>query len=162
MTDKPVYLTSEGRDRFKDELKQLIEVRRPEIAERIKQAKELGDLSENAEYDAAKQEQAFIEGRIRELNYMINNAQIIEDSNGRKEVHIGSTVTVREVIGSKEVEDSDETYTIVGTSEASPRNGKISNESEVGKALIGKRVGQKVPVPTTDGGSYTLKIVSIK
>lgn len=156
MTDKPVYLTREGRDRFKQELKELIEIRRPEIAERIKQAKELGDLSENAEYDAAKQEQAFIEGRIRELNYMINNAQLIEDSNGSKEVRIGSTVTVREEDG------SEVTYTIVGTSEAKARQNKISNESPIGRALIGSRVRQTVTVPLPDGMSYDLKIVNIK
>ncbi len=156
MTDKPVYLTREGHDRFKHELKELIEVRRPEIAERIKQAKELGDLSENAEYDAAKQEQAFIEGRIRELNYMINNAQLIEDSNGSKEVRIGSTVTVREEDGSEVA------YTIVGTSEAKARENKISNESPIGRALIGSRVRQTVTVPLPDGMSYDLKIVNIK
>ncbi|HEY0601776.1 MAG TPA: transcription elongation factor GreA [Herpetosiphonaceae bacterium] len=155
MTDKPVYLTREGQAKLQEELKMLIEIRRPEIAERIKQAKDLGDLSENAEYEAAKNEQAFNEGRIRELNYMLNNAQIIEDSNGGKEVRIGSTVTVRE-------EDGEEiTYTIVGSSEAKPAMGKISNESPVGKALLGKHVRQKISVETP-GGSYKLTIVKIK
>jgi transcription elongation factor GreA len=155
MTEKPVYLTREGQAKLQEELKLLIEVRRPEIAERIKQAKDLGDLSENAEYEAAKNEQAFNEGRIRELNYMLNNAQLIEDSNGGKEVRIGSTVTVRE-------EDGEEiTYTIVGSSEAKPAMGKISNESPVGKALLGKHVRQKVNVETP-GGSYKLTIVKIK
>ena len=156
MTDNPVYLTREGRDRFQSELKELIETKRPQVAERIKQAKELGDLSENAEYDAAKQEQAFVEGRIRELQYSLNNARLIEDSNGSKEVRIGSTVTVCEE-GGEEL-----TYTIVGTSEASPRQGKISNESPVGRALLGKNERQTVVVPTPDGSSYTLKIVKIK
>lgn len=160
MTDKPVFLTREGRDRFRNELTELIETKRPQVADRIKQAKELGDLSENAEYDAAKQEQAFVEGRIRDLQYMINNAQLIEDTNGSSQVRIGSTVEVREVENGTEVGDL-EKYMIVGTSEASPRNGKISNESEVGKALIGKRVGQVVPVPTSDGDLYSLKIVSV-
>lgn len=155
MTDKPVYLTREGQAKLQEELKMLIEIRRPEIAERIKQAKDLGDLSENAEYEAAKNEQAFNEGRIRELNYMLNNAQLIEDSNGGKEVRIGSTVTVRE-------EDGEEiTYTIVGSSEAKPAMGKISNESPVGKALLGKHVRQKINVETP-GGSYKLTIVKIK
>ena len=155
MTDKPVYLTREGQAKLQEELKMLIESRRPDIAERIKQAKDLGDLSENAEYEAAKNEQAFNEGRIRELNYMLNNAQIIEDSNGGKEVRIGSTVTVRE-------EDGEEiTYTIVGSSEAKPAMGKISNESPVGKALLGKHVRQKINVETP-GGSYKLTIVKIK
>jgi transcription elongation factor GreA len=156
MTDKPVYLTREGRSRFEAELKDLIEDKRSQVAERIKQAKELGDLSENAEYESAKQEQAFIEGRIRELQYLINNAQLIEDSNGSKEVRRGSTVTVQEDDGTK-VE-----YTIVGTAESSPRNGKISDESPLGKALLQKRAGQKVPVLMPDGESYSLKIVSIK
>ncbi|HEX6287589.1 MAG TPA: transcription elongation factor GreA [Herpetosiphonaceae bacterium] len=155
MTEKPVYLTREGYAKLQEELKNLIEVRRPEIAERIKQAKDLGDLSENAEYEAAKNEQAFNEGRIRELNYMLNNAQLIEDSNGSKEVRIGSTVTVRE-------EDGEEiTYTIVGSSEAKPAMGKISNESPVGKALLGKHARQKVTVETP-GGAYKLTIVKIK
>ncbi|MBV9790820.1 MAG: transcription elongation factor GreA [Chloroflexi bacterium] len=155
MTDKPVYLTREGQAKLQEELKMLIDIRRPEIAERIKQAKDLGDLSENAEYEAAKNEQAFNEGRIRELNYMLNNAQLIEDSNGGKEVRIGSTVTVRE-------EDGEEiTYTIVGSSEAKPAMGKISNESPVGKALLGKHVRQKINVETP-GGSYKLTIVKIK
>ncbi len=157
MTDKPVYLTREGRQKFEEELKSLEEFERPRVAERIKQAKDLGDLSENAEYEAAKQEQGFIEGRIRDLRYILANAQLIdESSNGSKEVRIGSTVTVCE-------EDGEElTYTIVGTSEASPRQGKISNESPVGRALLGKHERQTVVVPTPDGSSYKLKIVKIK
>jgi transcription elongation factor GreA len=155
MTDKPVYLTPEGLAKLKDELKRRIETERIEIAERIKQAKDLGDLSENAEYEAAKNEQAFNEGRIRELNYMLNNAQIIEDSNGGKEVRIGSTVTVRDDDG------EEETYTIVGSSEAKPASGKISNESPVGKALLGKHVRQKVTVETP-GGAYKLTVIKIK
>ncbi len=157
MTDKPVYLTREGRTKFEEELKSLEEIERPRVAERIKQAKDLGDLSENAEYEAAKQEQGFIEGRIRDLRYMLANAQIIsEDTNGSTEVQLGSTVTVRE-------EDGEElTYTIVGTSEANPRQGKISNESPVGRALLGKHVRQTAVVSTPDGSSYKLKVVKIK
>lgn len=155
MIDKPVYLTPEGLAQLKEELKRRVETDRIEIAERIKQAKDLGDLSENAEYEAAKNEQAFNEGRIRELNYMLNNAQLIEDSNGAKEIRIGSTVTVRDDDG------EEETYTIVGSSEAKPAQGKISNESPVGKALLGKHVRQKVTVETP-GGSYKLTIVKIK
>jgi transcription elongation factor GreA len=157
MIDKPVYLTREGRTKFEEELKSLEENERPRVAERIKQAKDLGDLSENAEYEAAKQEQGFIEGRIRDLRYMLANAEMInEDTNGSTEVQLGSTVTLRE-------EDGEElTYTIVGTSEANPRQGKISNESPVGRALLGKHVNQTVVVATPDGSSYTLKIVKIK
>jgi transcription elongation factor GreA len=155
MTDKPVYLTREGKTQLEDELKHRIESERPAIAESIKLAKDLGDLSENSEYEAAKNAQAFNEGRIRELTYMINNAQIIEDSNGAKEVRIGSTVTVRD-------DDGDEmTYTIVGSSEAKPAQGRISNESPVGKALLGKHARQKVNVETP-GGSYKLMITKIK
>jgi transcription elongation factor GreA len=155
MTDKPVYLTREGLAERQEELRQRSETLRAEIAERIKQAKDLGDLSENSEYEAAKNEQAFNEGRIRELNYMLNNVQLIEDSNGAKEVRIGSTVTVRDDDG------EEETYTIVGSSEANPRAFKISNESPVGKALLGKHPRQKVNIETP-GGSYKLTIVKIK
>lgn len=155
MTDKPVYLTREGQAQLQAELKDRVENVRTAIADRIKQAKDLGDLSENAEYEAAKNEQAFNEGRIRELNYMLNNAQIIEDQNGGKEVRLGSTVTVRDDDG------DEETYTIVGSSEAKPAQGKISNESPVGKALLGRNVRQKVTV-ATPGGSYKLTIVKIK
>jgi len=155
MIDKPVYLTQDGHDQLKAELKRRIDEDRPAIADRIKQAKDLGDLSENAEYDAAKQEQAFNEGRIRELTYMINNYQLIESSNGSKEVRIGSTVIVHD-----DEEDEDVTYTIVGSSEANPREGRISNESPVGKALLGKRVRNKVTVDTP-GGQIKLTVVKI-
>lgn len=155
MTDKPVYLTREGKAQLEDELKHRIENERVAIAESIKQAKDLGDLSENSEYEAAKNAQAFNEGRIRELTYMINNAVIIEDTNGAKEIRIGSTVTVKD-------DDGDEmTYTIVGSSEAKPAQGRISNESPVGKALLGKHAKQKVTVETP-GGSYKLMILKIK
>jgi transcription elongation factor GreA len=156
MSDKPVYLTREGLERLKEELKLLVEVRRPEIAESIKQAKDLGDLSENSEYESAKNAQAFNEGRIRELTYMINNAQLIEETNGdTKEVRIGSTVTVR-------TEDGDEEeYTIVGSSEAKPASGRISNESPLGKALLGKKPKQKISFDTP-GGLEKVTILKIK
>jgi transcription elongation factor GreA len=155
MIDKPVYLTREGKTQLEEELKQRIEEERVAIAESIKQAKDLGDLSENSEYEAAKNAQAFNEGRIRELTHMLNNAQLIEESNGSKEIRIGSTVTVR-------TDDGDEeTYTIVGSSEARPTQGKISNESPMGKALLGKHVRQKVSFDTP-GGVEKLTIVKIK
>ena len=156
MSDKPVFLTREGKVQLEDELKHRIETERPAIAESIKQAKDLGDLSENSEYEAAKNAQAFNEGRIRELNYMINNASLIEDTNGAKEVRIGSTVTVKDDDG------DEETYTIVGSSEAKPAQGRISNESPVGKALLGHHVRQKVNVITPGGDSYKLTITKIK
>lgn len=155
MIDKPVYLTREGKAQLEEELKQRIEEERVAIAESIRQAKDLGDLSENSEYEAAKNAQAFNEGRIRELTHMINNAQLIEESNGSKEIRIGSTVTVR-------TDDGDEeTYTIVGSSEARPAQGKISNESPMGKALLGKHVRQKVSFDTP-GGTEKLTIIKIK
>jgi len=155
MIEKPVYLTREGQAKLQEELKHRIEVERPAIADSIKQAKDLGDLSENSEYEAAKNAQAFNEGRIRELTYMLNNAQLIEDTNGAKEIRIGSTVTVRDEDG------EEEEYTIVGSTEAKPAEGRISNESPVGKALLGKHARQKVNVETP-GGSYKLTIVKIK
>lgn len=155
MIDKPVYLTPEGLAQLKAELKDRVDVQRPAIAESIKQAKDLGDLSENSEYEAAKNAQAFNEGRIRELTYMVNNAQLIEDTNGSKEVRIGSTVIVRDDEG-----EEDE-YKIVGSSEAKPALGYISNESPVGKALLGKHAKQKVTVESPNG-SYKLTIVKIK
>lgn len=158
MIDKPVYLTREGKEKLEEELKRRIEIERPAIAERIKQAKDLGDLSENSEYDAAKNEQAFNEGRIRELQYMLNHAQIIEESNGSKVVRIGSTVTVR-------YEDGEEaTYTIVGSSEAKPSEGRISNESPMGKALLGRGLKAKIEytVSTRDGKNHTEKLTIVK
>ncbi len=156
MSDKPVYLTREGRDRLQAEVDELIRVTRMEIAKRIQQAKDLGDLSENAEYEAAKNEQAFVEGRIREVQHQLSNAQLIDESvNGEKTVRIGSSVTVRE-------DDGEEmTYTIVGSAEARPGEGRISNESPVGAALIGKHARQKVTVQTP-AGPMKLLVVKIK
>ncbi|HSH77487.1 MAG TPA: transcription elongation factor GreA [Herpetosiphonaceae bacterium] len=157
MNEKPVYLTREGRDKLQAELDKLIRVSRVEVAGRIAQAKDLGDLSENAEYESAKHEQAFIEGRIREIQHQLSNAQLIDEGiNGEKEIRIGSTVTVRE-------EDGEEiTYMIVGSAEAKPREGKISNESPVGKALLGKKASKKPLVVETPSGSYKLTIVKIR
>ena len=156
MSEKPVYLTRDGHERLQAELDQLIRVTRMEVARRIAQAKDLGDISENAEYEAAKREQAFVEGRIREIQHQLSNAQLIDEhTNGEKEIRIGSSVTVRDEEG-EEI-----TYTIVGSAEAKPREGKISNESPVGVALLGKKVRQKVVVPSP-GGSYKLTIVKIR
>lgn len=157
MTDKTVYLTPAGRDQLQAELDQLTRVTRIEIARRIAQAKDLGDLSENAEYHAAREQAAFVEGRIREIQHQLSNHKLIEDSvNGEKEVRIGSMVTVREDDG------EEETYRIVGSAEAKPAEGKISNESPVGAALLGKRVRSKVTVVTPSGSSYKLTIVKIQ
>ncbi len=155
MSEKPVYLTREGRERLAEELDQLTRVTRIEVARRIAEAKDLGDLSENSEYEEAKRAQAFTEGRIRELQHQLSNAQIIEESaNGEKIIRIGSTVTVDE-------DGERATYTIVGSAEAKPREGKISNESPLGRALLGKTRGSKITVEPERGESYKLKVVSI-
>lgn len=156
MSDKPVYLTSEAFEQLKQELDTLQRVTRVEVAARIAQAKELGDLSENAEYHAARNEQSFVVGRIRELEQILHRAQLIppEGTNGNDMVRIGSTVTLRE-------EDGEEvTYRIVGSVEANPGEGRISNESPIGAALLGKKVRDKVTVQTPSG-SWTSKIVKI-
>ncbi|HWQ11237.1 MAG TPA: transcription elongation factor GreA [Roseiflexaceae bacterium] len=148
MSDRPAYLTREGRARLEAELEELTTRGRKDIAERINAAKELGDISESGEYEDAKNQQAHLEGRIREIKNILSRAQIIdeENGNGSNEVRVGSTVTVR-IDG----ESDEETWTIVGSTEAKPRDGKISNESPIGAALLGKRPRQKVQVQTPDG-----------
>jgi transcription elongation factor GreA len=143
---KAVLLTQDGLKKLQDELKVLKEERRHEVIERIQEAVSHGDLSENADYAQAKEEQAFIEGRIQEIEEMIKNAQIIEHSANHSIVSIGSTVSAK--VGTKQV-----TYTIVGANEANPAAGKISNESLVGKALLGGKRGDKVLVETPAGKS---------
>lgn len=155
MTDKPTLLTAEGKQKLEQELDHLKEIKRPQVAERIRQAKEEGDLRENAEYDDAKLEQGFVEGRIRELEYLLKNVQIIE-ANGSSVIGLGSTVTIRE-----DGTDYDETYTVVGATEASPRDGRISNESPLGRALLGKKKGNSVRVDTP-GGEVLFKIVKVE
>lgn len=154
MTDKPTLLTAEGKIKLEQELEHLKEVKRPQVAERIRQAKEEGDLRENAEYDDAKLEQGFVEGRIRELEYRLKNVQIIEASSAAT-VGIGSTVTIRE-----EGTDYDETYTVVGAIEANPSAGRISNESPLGSSLLGKRKGSKISVETP-GGRVAFKVIKV-
>ncbi len=148
MSEKPVYLTREGRARLEAELADLEIDGRKQVAERIKAAKELGDISESGEYEDAKNSQALLEGRIRDIKNTLSRAQIIEDDqNGSKnEVRVGSSVTVR-----IEDDDEEETWTIVGSAEASPREGKVSNESPIGAALLGKKPRQKVTVQTPSG-----------
>ncbi|MGZ8475360.1 MAG: transcription elongation factor GreA [Candidatus Limnocylindria bacterium] len=143
MNAKPVYLTAEGLQKLKGELKELIAVQRPRVAARIHEAKLDGDLSENAEYEDAKQEQSFLEGRIATLELQLRNAAVIEKANG-DQVGIGSQVVIK---GS----DGEETFTIVGSAEAAPREGRISNESPVGAALMGRKKGEKVVVQAPQG-----------
>ncbi|HYE22406.1 MAG TPA: transcription elongation factor GreA [Verrucomicrobiae bacterium] len=151
--NKKVLLTEDGLKKIHEELKQLKEERRKEIIERIQEAISHGDLSENADYAQAKEEQAFIEGRILELEEMVKNAEIISHSNNHNLVSIGSTVELK--VNGKPVK-----YTIVGSNEANPAAGKISNESLVGKAILGAKVGQAVVVETP-AGKTEYEIVSI-
>ena len=155
MTEE-VLLTKEGLEKIKEEYDRHVSVTRAEVAERIKEARSFGDLSENAEYDAAKQEQAELEERINKLESMMRNAKIIdEDSSVEGIVNIGNTVIVKEK-GSKEKVK----FQIVGATEADPFEGKISNESAVGKALIGNKKGDSVEVEVIDG-KITYKIMEI-
>jgi transcription elongation factor GreA len=149
---KKYLLTQEGLTKLNSELKYLINEKRKEVIERIREAAAHGDLSENADYAQAREEQSFIEGRIQEIEDMIKNAEIITATHS-SQVSIGSTVTVK--IGGNE-----KTYTIVGSNEANPTQGKISNESVVGKALLGKKVGDKFPV-STPAGEMEYEIASI-
>ena len=141
-----ILLTKEGYAAKIAELDNLRTIRRPEIAERLKEAIAYGDISENSEYDAAKNEQAELEHRIGELEGLINNAKVIEDTTRSDVVHIGQKVKIRKV-GAKETAE----YTIVSSSEADPIHGKISNVSPVGAALIDKRIKDKVDVKLPDG-----------
>ncbi len=145
MYEKPVFLTREGRAKLEAEVKVLREVRRPEVAERIKTAKEFTDTDDNAEFEEAKNEQAFVEGRILTLEKMIANAVMIESDHGHDIVRLGSKVTVTDGDGEREE------YTIVGTAEVDPRKGLISNESPVGRALLGRKIGDRVEVVAPAG-----------
>lgn len=155
MGDQP-YLTSEGAERLRTELADLKGPQREALSKRLRFAIQQGDLSENADYHKAKEDQAFLEGRIQELEYLLKNAIIVESSAGQREqVDVGATVTVQEE------EFDPETYFIVGAKEADPRNGRISNESPIGRALIGARVGDVV-VAETPGGQLRFKVVKIE
>ncbi|HEX9075428.1 MAG TPA: transcription elongation factor GreA [Anaerolineae bacterium] len=156
MAEKPIFLTPEGRTKLEAELENLRTVRRAEIAERIHSAKEEGDIMENSAYDEAKNEQAFVEGRIMTIEQMLKNAVMIDATRASDIVGIGSYVTVVER-GTRD----DEVYQIVGSAEADPRRGRISNESPVGRALLGKRVGEEATVKTPDGVRY-LKVTEIR
>ena len=155
MKDKKIYLTQEGLDELKTELDDLINVKRPKNIIAIKEARALGDLSENADYDAAKNEQAEIEGRIKKIEKMLENAVIIDEIKTDK-VSIGSTVQIKYV----DDDDTDE-YKIVGSQEADPFMSKISNESPIAKAILNKKVGDIVEVDSPNG-VYKIEITEIK
>ncbi len=146
-TPAPVHVTPEGLARLRAELDELVRVRRPEIIARVRAARELGDLSENADYEAARKEQSFAEGRISQLESMIRHAQIIEAPAAADEIALGSTVVV-------ESSDGEEIYTIVGSSEARPAEGRISNTSPLGLALMGHRAGDDVVVRAPMGDRH--------
>ncbi len=152
----PIYLTAEGAKRMKAELALLKGTARDEMSTRLRSAVQMGDLSENADYHKAKEDQAFLEGRIMELEFLLKNAIIVEQAMDKREsVDVGALVTVQE-------EDfPPDTYALVGAKEADPRNGKISYESPIGKALMGKRENDTVTVETPDG-PITLKILKIE
>ncbi len=151
---KKYLLTAEGLHKLNDELKELITKKRPEVIERIREAAAHGDLSENADYAQAREEQSFIEGRIQEIEDMIKNAEIISTAGHGGTVGIGSTVSLK-------VNGQERKYTIVGSNEANPKEGKISNESTVGKALLGRKVNEKLKV-TTPAGEMEYEIVAIE
>lgn len=156
ISEKKFPMTQAGKEKLEQELEHFKTVRRPEVVERIKIARSFGDLSENSEYDAAKDEQAFVEGKITTLENMIRNAEIIEESDGGSEVTIGRTVTFIEIPDGEE-----EKYTIVGSAEADPFEGKISNESPIAKGLLGKAVGDEIVIQTP-AGDMTVKILAVE
>jgi len=146
-------ISQEGYDKIKEEINYLTTTKRREIAERIERAKDLGDLSENAEYSEAKDAQAMNEGRVIELGNILKNVMVVENGGGKKEVVMGSKVKVK-------VDGKEREYTIVSFNEADPLEGKISNESPLGVAFLGKKKGDKVEV-TTPRGDMQFKIIKI-
>ena len=156
MADKPVFLTEEGLKKLEEELYYLENEKRAQVAARIQSAKEEGDISENAEYDDAKHEQAFVEGRIMTLRAMVRNAVIIEDHGPSDVVRLGSRVTVQE-----DGMEEPEVYHVVGSAEVDPLNGRISNESPIGRALMGQRVGAVVSYQAP-AGEIRLEILCIE
>ena len=154
LQDKPVPITKKGLEKLQTELDQLRNVSRLEVADRIRTAKDFGDISENSEYEDAKNAQGWVEGRILRLEKMIRNAEIIKEPRSKGSVALGSKVKVKDELG-------ETSYTIVGPPEADPAKGLISLESPVGKALLGRAAGDKVKV-ATPGGTSTLTVLSVK
>ena len=157
MAEQATYLTAEGKKKLQDELEELKNVKRPEIAARLRHAIEQGDISENADYSSAKEDQGFMEGRIQELEALLSNVKLIDEMDREKGVvNIGSVVTLLE-----EGEDEEEKYTIVGTHEADPMNNRISFLSPIGAAIHKRKQGETVTVETP-GGTIKMKIVQVK
>lgn len=151
-----VYLTNEGFLEIEEELNHLKEVKRPEVIKALKDARALGDLSENADYDAARNEQAQVEGRIKELEQLLEKAELIEKRDTDK-VGLGTTVKIKYIDDDDDVEE----YRIVGSKEADPSNNKISNESPLAKGIMGASVGEKCTVESPNG-NYSVEIMEIK
>ncbi len=154
-TRRKIYLTPEGEEALREELGELVNVKRPALAERLRKAIAQGDLSENANYKAAKEEQSFLEGRIQEIESTLRNAEIIREAESSDEVSLGCRVTVIE-----EGTERPEAFRIVGTAEADPIDGKVSHESPMGKALLGHQVGDMVTVEAP-GGVIAFRITDI-
>jgi transcription elongation factor GreA len=156
MPGKPVYLTAEGLKRLKEDLEYLRTVKRREVADAIQAAKEEGDITENSAYDEAKLQQGFLEGKIQTIEVQLRNAVIIEENGASDKVQVGSHVTVQE-----DGMGQTETFHIVGSAEADPGNGRISNESPIGSALLGRKAGDMIAVETP-GGEITFKVLQIE
>ena len=154
MSQQPIYLTAEGEKKLKAELAELTGPRREELSKRLRSAIQMGDLSENADYHKAKEDQAFLEGRIQEIEAVLRMAVIVEKTNS-------DVVTVSSIVTVQEEGFDPETYHLVGAKEADPRNGKISNESPIGKALMDHKVGDVVEAETP-GGKIKFKILKIE
>lgn len=154
--EKQHFMTEEGRKKLEEELEYLKTERRQEVVERIKIARSFGDLSENSEYDAAKDEQAFVEGRVSQVEQMLKNAAIIEeDTSNNSVVSLGKSVRFKELPNGDE-----ESYTIVGSAESDPLEGKISNDSPMAQSLLGRQIGEQVTV-STPGGDIEVEIIEI-
>lgn len=157
MAEKKNLMTYEGLKKLEDELQDLKVVKRKEVAQKIKEAREQGDLSENAEYDAAKDEQRDIEARIEEIEKILKNAEVADDDVSKNgAINIGSTVLVRDCEFDEEIE-----FKLVGSTEAKSLENKISNESPLGKALIGKQEGDSITVETPAGGEIEYKVLKV-
>lgn len=158
--EKQYPMTLEGKQKLETELETLKTVKRPEVVDRIKVARSFGDLSENSEYDSAKEEQGFVEGRISAIEHMLRNAQIITEDGTSNAVSLGKTVTFDELINGKRA-NFKESYAIVGSAEADPIEGKISNDSPIARALMGRQVDDVVKL-VTPGGEMEVVILEIK
>ena len=154
MAEKTISLTKTGKAKLESELEELKKVKRPQIIERIRRAKDFGDLSENAEYEDARNEQSFVEGRIQELEYILKYAKVADNGKSKDAISVGSIVSVN-------LDGEKLTYELVGSTEADPLSGKISVESPIGSALLGKKVGEKLTA-NTPSGPVTVKVLKVE